>query len=427
MKVIVIKKNQIIDILIWCILFLQIMCFTWLDITKYVRWIIILLLGAYFCLNSKRIFKAPLLWLVSLYVYSVLNFLICGGSIGVLFNNMMRILPQILIIMYATYIMQYKKKYVINILKSKLVFCCINIYMIVNIPVLIMEMQGHFWLSGRSTAINTYVPDLMSGLFGFNGTPLLAIFSAFFFIYNINYYFYFIKKCKVLFLFYNLLMLIFYVYISTLNDNKGFYLILVMFAGLYYLVSLIKRERNKHILVSAFRILWKILPFCVIVIVIGTLLYKYTPVKEVFNLIIVKVSEGLQYGSVRGGGERFGIIFYALFGGLNRFFGFGIGRHYWVEENAFGYFHYGISDMGTFWCLGGLIFVILISTFLYSCFKKIFNGCFVPLCMMLLYWILLIYTQVLTIPSATISVMLFEMVCMSRRYIIENDDWRVIR
>lgn len=413
-----IKKRDLLDNIIWCVLFMQIMCFTWLNITRYTRLLLICLFILSLILNYKKNIKSNAVMLFLICIYMSFNFIKNGGSFHVFMSNFQILLPQFLLIIYASYIMQYKKDYLINLMKNKLVFWVINLYMLINIPVLILEKHGYYWLSGRSTVVNTYVPDLMSGLFGFNGTPYLAIFSVFFFIYNVNYYLYFMKrKIKFIFMIYNFCMLTFYIYISTQNDNKGFFLILIMFSIIYYLVTIISKEKYHNLYTTAFHVIKRMFPFVLMIFIVAVFLYKYTGVKDVVDLMIVKITEGFNYSSVRGGGERFGIVLFALYGLDNKFWGAGIGTHYWTEEYAFGYLHYGISDLGTFLCLGGIIFIIFIMLFAYVNFQHVLKNRFLTIIMLCALLILLIYTQVLTIPSVTISLMLFFMVCVTGKEI----------
>ena len=49
-------------------------------------------------------------------------------------------------------------------------------------------------------------------------------------------------------------------------------------------------------------------------------------------------------------------------------FGYGVGTCYWQAGNAFGFSHFGLADMGSFLCLSGVWFTVLILYVYTSCF-----------------------------------------------------------
>ena len=165
-------------------------------------------------------------------------------------------------------------------------------------------------------------------------------------------------------------------------------------------------------MLQAFHVIRKFLPIMLILVFTVYFMYKYLDAfRDIVELMIVKINEGMQYNSVVGGGERFGIIFYALNGNVNKAVGEGIGKYYWQQEYAFGYSHYGISDMGTFLCLGGCILVILLLIFVYVNMEDVFQNFIVSISILIMVLFLMVYTQLFTASSATISLMLFLMLC----------------
>ena len=65
-----------------------------------------------------------------------------------------------------------------------------NGYMVLNIPILLLQLAGFTALSGRHPEAlnNSFYADLVSGLFGYNGTGLLTMYFCFLFIYNLFLY-----------------------------------------------------------------------------------------------------------------------------------------------------------------------------------------------------------------------------------------------
>lgn len=407
-----IKKNHIVYNFILIFWLLQIMCFTWLNITKYTNLILIIAMLGILVLSRKLANNIGMVVGSLVILYAVLNYFWCGGSTTVWISNILKIFPQLLVVLMGTYLMKYKADYLLEVFKNKILFWTINIYMVLNIPAILLEQRGAFWLSGRTNAVNTFVPDLMSGLFGFNGTPYLALFSALFFLYSYFYYKHSVLRYKKIYVAYVLTMLVFYTYISTQNDNKGFYIIFVIFIFIYYLTSVLSKKHYKSIMLQAFHVIRKFLPIMLILVFTVYFMYKYLDAfRDIVELMIVKINEGMQYNSVVGGGERFGIIFYALNGNVNKAVGEGIGKYYWQQEYAFGYSHYGISDMGTFLCLGGCILVILLLIFVYVNMEDVFQNFIVSISILIMVLFLMVYTQLFTASSATISLMLFLMLC----------------
>jgi hypothetical protein len=161
-----------------------------------------------------------------------------------------------------------------------------NVYMLVNIPVLLMQLNDHFELSGRHLEqyTNNFKPDLISGLFGYNGTPMLGAFSAFFFIYCLWYYRKCIKKKnKAIFLVYYFVMLAFYLYISIPNDNKGFFLQI----GISYVIYYLSIQNNYTRIKEKLRGAWRGVIIAFLGIAVFIYFYSsYKPFSDLVNLAL---------------------------------------------------------------------------------------------------------------------------------------------
>lgn len=70
-----------------------------------------------------------------------------------------------------------------------------------------------------------------------------------------------------------------------------------------------------------------------------------------------------------------------------------------------GFAHFGQADVGTYLCLGGLVYIFLMFLIVYQCFKRNFNHPIVPKNMILTFFILSCYTHIFMDTSITISIM----------------------
>lgn len=96
-----------------------------------------------------------------------------------------------------------------------------------------IQGQFHGFLSGFSNYENTFTPDLMSGLFGYEGTAQFGLYSIFVLIYDmymLKYSKYKIENKYIRYII-DFILFISIVISSSMNDNKANYisLILVLF------------------------------------------------------------------------------------------------------------------------------------------------------------------------------------------------------
>ena len=296
--------------------------------------------------------------------------------------------------------------------------------MVINIPVIILELNDHLYLAGRHSAsvTNTFKPDLISGLFGFNGTPMLAMFSCFFFIYDLWYYRNILnKRRKIPFLIYYFSMLAFVLYVSIPSDNKGLYIELAI-SFLIYLTAIpggyakvIERIKKRAKLL--------IILLIVFVVVIITYMY-YSPFTYAVDQITYVLNKGYTMkSSGTGSAERFGIIYYFFSSNINKLTGAGIGTMEWKAENGFGFELFGQNDLGSFLVLGGVLFLIVIfCSFIYVWQKS--NGSIKLTFLEFAFFLfLMIYTQPFTTTSIMISFVMLLSVCIieKKQAMIKNE------
>lgn len=401
------SENIIMDLLLLLVFVIQ-----WLGHSFYYMVIVDCAFLLYIIANKKQLYKSRfmLLTLVIFVFYCLLNLLISNVSIITFLNNLYVVISSVFIVIGTCSLLS-------NIEKIeecyKKVFNLINGYMILNIPVLILQLNDHFELSGRHLGehTNNYKPDLISGLFGYNGTPMLAAFSAFFFIYDLWYFRkYTKKKNKIKFLIYYFSMLFFYLYISIPNDNKGFYIILGLFYVLYYLTV----QANCTKLLNRIRGFWK--GICISIIALVAFLYAYNhypPLVVLVERLLRVFNTGLRSNYAYGGAERIAIINYFFSrDDISKIFGNGIGLMRWREEMGFGFYHFGQNDLGPFLLLGGILFIVLLFAIFYSSVSSVNKHRFISICECVCLAVFILYTQVFTSFSIMISLMLFIGVCV---------------
>ena len=280
--------------------------------------------------------------------------------------------------------------------------------MVLNVPILVLQLNGHTELSGRhpESLTNTFSADLVSGLFGYNGTGLLTMYFCFLMLYNfVQYKCEYIKQ-KQVFILYNILLLGFVSFVAANSDNKALFVLVPLFFIVYLIVFKMNFYRN---ILQKIRSLSRyiIKGFCVFAIfivglqpAIGTL--------DLISDIIEKSQSGLTNANAAyGSAERLGTIVYALNNPSIRWCGSGIAKHEWQESYGLGFAHFGISDFGSFLCLGGILFILLLICFLLTVYRTVFKDKIAGYTFFVLTIVVLIYTQPMTVVSLTCSWVFF--------------------
>ncbi len=409
----VLKNNNadIIDYAILTILLLHVMIIRWLSLSGTFNIIIdFLIFITLFKKIPYFIKQKSFIVLLILFLYFLFNFVQCGGQFNILIKNIYNMLTPILIIFYMTHTLFYKKHIVQTYFRKLLMPC--NLYMVINIPVLILQLNGHYYLSGLSDSVNSMKQDLICGLFGYNGIPMMTLFFCFLITYNWNYFETHNVKNNKLFVIYNFSLIIFMSIISLFNDNKAFFVLFLFFIIMYLFVSrsdrilYALRKDNLPNLISKYYI------HIMVILVVAFLIYQFTGVGDSIQKMISDIILGLTKGNLaQGSNERFGMISLMLNNPDHLRLGYGIAKYAWTQPNALGFVHFGISDFGTFFCLGGLLYIILYISVIYFCIRKQFSKKLVQIVLIAFILILSIYTQIFTITSLIVSVMFFYTVC----------------
>ncbi len=408
----VIKKKNVLDFLILWLLILHVMIIRWFNVTGYFNLLVIILIAIsmvrdlFQYINQKTIFV-----FILMISYMLINFGIRGGDFMILTRNIFEIMTPFLILIYLSHLMLSKKIFLIDFFKQ--CFWVLNIYTIINIPVLLLQLTGSYWLAGFTDTPNPFVPDLICGLLGYNGTPQLALFTSFIPIYNYVCYRFFIPKSyKTYFAIYNLFLVLFFAIISLFNDNKGYYLILAMFVAIYYIISNEAKLFSRKTITKFSSQLKQLFIWVGILSIPGYLLYRFTAVGNSIDTIFHEIRVGITYSNAaQGSNERIGMIAFSLQEDNNRLMGYGLGTYTWTAPDAFGFAHYGQSDLGTFLCLAGIIFLLLIDALIFYAFRNIYKNIYLPVVILIGFNVLAIFTQVFTVTSLMVSSMFFMISC----------------
>lgn len=252
--------------------------------------------------------------------------------------------------------------YILNRSNDKMICAAIfknlsffNIILIVNIVVLMLQVRGTGFLIRSSwLAENPFYEDHCAGLFGFNATNILGVYSVFVMMANLSYMRVNRRRKNGIIAFVVITQGIM-AFLSQYNDNTGYYLVTIFFLALYAYTR-IERDPN---LVRKLMAIVKYILLMIAVLVIAL----YLPVLG--DYIRENVFDKIQrfffydsFGGASGGSERLAIVRYALRLKSTWMFGTGVGATRWFER-AYGFAHFGLSSIGSYILLGGFWFYLI--------------------------------------------------------------------
>lgn len=390
------NQNERINHLILFFLLGQVLFFRWLNISVEIGYIVDLLIVTNILINYQHIRKETLFLFITICIYFLTSYVICGGTLRNTIGNLRDIFPTMLTIIFFIYLIDNKKDYLFNTLKK--LFIPLNIYMILNIIAAYFQSKGVYWLSGIFAFPSEfkYNWDAISGLFGTYGVPLFGLYKVLLLIYNIVYLRFIPEKKKGIYYIYNLLLFIYGFYISMINDDKIFYLFIAIFPLLLLFSHLMDSNTlNIKFILKKYGFL-----FAVPILVVGadmftTKIINRAMTKMIRLLRISALYYNLPAVMIDGSGERIAIIVY-FFKKLNIFVGKGLGYGRWTQPWLFGYKHFGINNLCSILCLGGFVLFVLISKLVYDYFKVITNKTLLKVMYMLSFFFMIFVTQPIT-------------------------------
>ena len=413
------KLDEII--LFVCLLQVLIVCWISLDLQDKINHLLVILIVVSLVRSGKKQSGPVVFCLLLFWTYQFLNFIILGGQTVIFLRNWYRTFKSILLIIYFTSLLNSKRDLLISFLTKNLKL--FNVYALINIPILLSQRTHDFSttsfeaLLGRVSYRNSlyYSKDMMSGLFGLYGTPRLAVFISFLLFLNYIANRYIVKKRKT-FDIYNCLLLAFYLWMATQNDNKGFFIMIALFLFVLYIslhVSKLQNKLDRYSTEKVVNLSFRIIVFLILITVFFLFAYNFSALfKGTIDEIMLKIHDAvnvpdyLHYNSIVGGGERFAMILFALSRPDTAIVGYGLGNYLYTSGNL-GFRHFGQADVGTFICLGGSLYIILMYLLIYKTFKKSLRSSLIPPIMLGVFFILSVYTHVLMDTSITITMMWF--------------------
>jgi hypothetical protein len=344
--------------------------------------------------------------------YLFVHYVFIGGNIALLIQNGGMIGMRICICYYFVTLISRKQEFVVHLMEN---LCVIfNLYAMLNIPVIMLQLMGHYELAARGMNLSSFMwEDMVSGLFGLYGTPYMATYFSFLIVYNYELLSkeHNIRIHRSLLKLFNICLLIFICIVSLYNDNKGFYIIFLSFILVYYLIKIIAKNEKRNILIKLLNIIKNIVPIVSILLVALFIAYKYTPFKKTVDMIERIIVNATSDRIIAGSSERIAMVLYALKNPEIRWLGAGLGKYGMKQSGALGFLHFGQSDLGAFWCLGGTLLVICIFVIMGMILRHVFNDNLIIAIEILLLLLLLIFTNVLTATSITVSYVLYVMTC----------------
>jgi len=405
----------------------QVLILRWIseDVLDFFNIILVVACIIALCRYRSFINSKCMIALMLFMVYQLLNFLILGGSIHFLMRNWFRTFKSLILVIYITNLIKTNSKLLSKKLDSW--WSWFNLYALINIPILLQQRTHDFTLTSLDSFMgrisyrnaNYYSKDMMSGLFGLYGTPCLGMFITFLLLYNVYKSIEYKKAKNKMYKFIpilNVVLLAFYLWMATQNDNKGFFVMLLLFV-VVLILSLNERRittlKNSYAKVRG-RIGGYLKVFFIVIVTLVAAWFFYSTMdtfKDVVDMAIQKIQEGITFSqrqsllSVQGGGERFAMILYALSSAETALVGAGLGNYVYTS-GGLGFTHFGQADVGTFICLGGSIYILLMFAIVYFSFKRNFKNGILLKSLLAVFFLLSCYTHVFMDTSITISIML---------------------
>ena len=403
------KNEHLLNTIIIIMLFLQVFILNWFHLSVYAGYIFDVLMLMSISIFYKKYDSSILKVILIICLYFIINFIINRGSLRDLVSNFRYLLQPALIIVYIAYLTEN------NLIKSEFIRKMIkpfNVYMILNMIAIFFQIKGYTWTAGLDySGFHTFTvfEDSISGLFGVYGVPFWGMFSIFLFLFNHIYFNkYSEKKNRTKLNIYNICLLLCVMVVSTMNDNKMFFVFLPVFLLVFFMNQIVNSKNNKSDPIKTLKQLF-------IITAVGLLLFfgAYILIDkfaEIINKMTWMILRSLDYKNAynNGSGERIALVLY-FFNELNILFGYGLGNGRWTQEELLGYKHFGISDFGTILCLGGMILFILIFVLFYLLFNKMFKKQYKTIVMILVTALVMFCTQIVYNAS---GMMLYMLICL---------------
>lgn len=348
-----------IDKLILIYLMIEVLILRWISSYGYYKYFHILILFIIIFRNKNNRKIRPSDILVILFYLTIIFLNILNNGINSSFRFLKSFylygLSNLIVILYIM-ILSYRNKGALKNFILKEMFIIFNAYFIINIPIIIKQLEGTYFLM-RNVEGNPMYEDHITGLIGASGTHQLTFFWIILIIINLYSYFTLNRKFGLVS---SIIYIPFMIIVSSQNDNTAFFLLFPFIVGQYLLYRFIF---NKNI--SFFSIV-KIIFLTMSILFLFTAVYKNND--NVKNFVDGKVTRKLvQYGVIDGvvdekygnDEERIFLYKYALEYGNGYKLGNGIGSIELYGDLSMPK-HFGMSEISIRVYEGGLIYLFSI-------------------------------------------------------------------
>lgn len=349
------KKSKLcfLDKFILIYLIFETFLLRWWSVKSYYIYISIILVFI-ILFRKKQNFKINLLDIIisAFYILIVAINLISNGIKPLFIHNFYRYGIANLIVIVYILMLNYENIEGLKRFILKDLFKILNIYFIINIPIIIKQLDGTYFLM-RHIENNPMYEDHITGLIGASGTHFLTFYWILLTLVNLY------KQSQVknkLITVLTFMEFIFMIIVSSQNDNTAFFVFFPIIM-VQYLIKDILNNRNKTTKVFKF-----ILVFLFITITIGYIYEtNYHVNKFVNNRVLLKLE---QYGIIEGNNiskgndeERIALFKVALEVGNGYGLGRGIGSVQTYGDPSLPS-HFGMSDISIKTYEGGLVYLL---------------------------------------------------------------------
>ena len=279
-------------------------------------------------------------------------------------DNILSITYTIVIPAFLVYLVVCKSNKFYGLFTSSFGF--INIYALVNIIIIFIQLQGNGFLMNFDLTTNTAYFDHIAGLQGMDGTHRWGLLSCFIIIYDCVYL---EKHCshkyQGLLKTWIIIFAILSLYTSSLNDNKFFFILLPIFLIEYYCL----KSYYNNCLTS--RLLFLAVLGIIVLTTFSTILsFEFFENSKIGEMIsqITSYTQNIDWQNASNNNERISILIY-VFMATNVFgLGKGVGEYsFFSSDSAHGIGwgtntgYWGTANLGPFiYAFGIPVCIILV-------------------------------------------------------------------
>ena len=379
----------------------QVIIFRFFNVQGYVNKLLLLL--EIICIFLNRTNKFGLnKWLIVFGGILFLNGFYYGYG-DVFWSNILMLFYPLLDIFFVGW---YSKKYQFSMIRMlKKIVIPVNVYMWINIIVMLIQMRGTYFMVGYSDWENPAYWDLISGLFGYSTTHVVCMFTTGVILYDLVEIKLLKGNSKLYMKFNIILLIIVSSWMAIINDNIAFFIVapLSIMCWIFFSTNLKRVSKFLKICLACLTIVLLTSVTFTIAPDIRTFLYKEILYKFIGVFQVAQSGNNITHGSM----ERIAQIIY----GLNVLNGWKLGAGFnkvgLFHNGYFGFAHFGNANAGGMVCLGGIwswLALCLVYSENISSFLKVNKKSVIVFCFSIVFVILLsIYTTLFTDVSIALS------------------------